>query len=208
MLPLSILARPAPAAAASSLPDDPAVVALVDRVVSTRDPAAFGELYDLFLDRVYRYVYYRTGSQVDAEDLTEQVFLHAWASIDRFQWRGKPFRAWLYTLAHNALVDHRRRSRATTSLDNPEHPIDRPSEHAAQALHQWMDAEVLARAISQLTPEQQQVIVLRFVEGQDTAEIAAMMGKREGTIRALQFRALQSLRRILVQQGQGPHASD
>jgi RNA polymerase sigma-70 factor (ECF subfamily) len=121
---------------------------------------------------------------------------------------GKPFRAWLYTLAHNALVDHQRRTRPVMSLDNPEHPIDCPSDGAARELVQWMDTELLARAVRQLTPEQQQVIVLRFVEGQDTAEIAAIMGKREGTIRALQFRALQSLRRILGQQDEGPHDHD
>ena len=69
-------------------PDDPTVVALVDRVVISRDPHAFGELYDRFLERVYRYLYFRTGSHPEAEDLAEQVFLKAWEAIGRYRWQG------------------------------------------------------------------------------------------------------------------------
>lgn len=184
------------------LPDDPTIVALVDRAVAARDQAAFAELYDCFLDRIYKYLYYRTASQVDAEDLCEQVFMQAWAAIPRFKWRGKPFQAWLYTLAHNALADHFRRSRPTTSLDDPLHPIELASEHAGRELETWMDAEVLAGAVKELTPDQQHVIVLRFLEGLDTVQIARLTGMREGAIRALQFRGLQSLRRILERRGE------
>ncbi len=183
-----------------SAADDRHVIALVARAV-TRDRAAFAELYDLHLDRVYRYISYRTGNRQDAEDLTEQVFLQAWAAIERFRWQGKPFLAWLYAVAHNLIVDWRRRSMTSDSLDDADHAIDVESVSASQAMSQWIDAELLATAIKRLTPDQQQVITLKFMDGFDTATIAKMMDKREGTIRALQLRALQSLRRELERQG-------
>jgi RNA polymerase sigma-70 factor (ECF subfamily) len=181
-------------------PDDPAVVALVDRVTSTRDANAFGELYDRFVERVYRYLYFRTGSQPEAEDLTEQVFLKAWEAIGRYRWQGRPFLAWLYRLAHNAHIDHVRTSKPVTSLNNDEHPIDVASTAASVELGRLLDADVLARALRQLTPEQQQVIIMKFIQGFDNEHIAELMDKREGAIRALQMRALMSLRRILDSQ--------
>jgi RNA polymerase sigma-70 factor, ECF subfamily len=186
----------------SSAADDQHIVGLVERAVA-RDQAAFAELYDLYLDRIYRYVYYRTGDRHDAEDLTEQVFLQAWAAIERFRWQGKPFVAWLYTVAHNVVVDWRRRAQTSESLNDPEKPIEVESVGAAQAMTQWIDADLLAKAVKRLTPEQQQVIILKFLDGFDTATIARVMDKREGTIRALQLRALQSLRRELERQGEG-----
>jgi RNA polymerase sigma-70 factor (ECF subfamily) len=185
-----------------SLADDPQVVALVGRAVR-REQAAFAELYDRYLDRVYRYVFYRTGNRTDAEDLTEQTFLQAWTAIERFRWQGKPFLAWLYAVAHNLVIDWRRRSAPSQSLDDDERPIDVESTSAARALGQWIDAELLADAIKRLTPEQQQVIILKFIDGFDTACIARVMDKREGTVRALQLRALQRLRRHLERQGEG-----
>jgi len=146
---------------------------------------------------VYRYLYYRTGNQADAEDLSEQVFLQAWAAIESFRWQGKPFHAWLYGIAHNALTDHQRRMRATTSIDRDDGSLELESESATREITQWIDAEVLGRAVSRLTEEQQQVIVLKFVEGLDTSQVANLLDKQEGTIRALQMRALRSLRRIL-----------
>ena len=185
-----------------ALADDPRIVALVDRAVA-RDQAAFAELYDLYLDRVYRYVYYRLPNRTDAEDVTEQVFLQAWAAIDRFRWRGKPFVAWLYTVAHNLVVDAHRRAVPSHSLDDGDRRIELENTNSAESVAQWIDADLLASAIKRLTPEQQQVITLKFFDGFDTARIADIMDKREGTIRALQFRALQSLRRELERQGEG-----
>ncbi len=202
---LSLAGSEAVQAPDTRLADDPEVVALVDRAVAGRDRVAFGDLYDRFVDRVYRYLYYRTGRQTDAEDLTEQVFLKAWEAIDRFQWQGRPFLAWLYRLAHNVHVDHLRRRRATASLDDGDSPIDPPSEAAARELARPLDADLLARAVARLTPEQQQVIVLKFLDGLENDQIARILSKREGSIRALQMRALQRLRRVLERQGEvGP----
>jgi RNA polymerase sigma-70 factor (ECF subfamily) len=183
-------------------PDDPRVVALVNRVVVSRDPNAFGELYDAFVERVYRYLYFRTGSHPEAEDLTEQVFLKAWEAIERYRWQGRPFLAWLYRLAHNTHIDHVRSQKPTTSLNNDDRPIELASASAAVELARALDADLLARALGELTPDQQQVIVLKFLEGMDNEQIAQSMEKREGAIRALQMRALMSLRRVLEHQGE------
>jgi len=177
-------------------------VALVNRVVVSRDPNAFGELYDRYVERVYRYLYFRAGSHPEAEDLTEQVFLKAWEAIGRYRWQGRPFLAWLYRLAHNTHIDHVRTHKPTTSLNNDEHPIELASTAAQVELARTLDADMLARALSMLTPDQQQVIVLKFIEGMDNEQIAASMDKREGAIRALQMRALMSLRRVLELQGE------
>ena len=181
--------------------DEPAIAALVDRS-KKRDQAAFADLYDQFLGPVYRYVFYRVGNRADAEDLSEQVFLQAWAAIEQFRWQSKPFLAWLYALAHNVVIDWRRRSKPARSLNNDDDPIDPESPSAARDMTQWLDAALLAAAMNQLTPEQQQVITLKFIEGFDTVQVARLMDKREGTIRALQMRALQSLRRELERQGE------
>src|SRR6266571_4429377 len=132
-------------------PDDPRVVALVDRVVVYRDSNAFGELYDRFVERVYRYLYFRTGSHPEAEDLTEQVFLKAWEAMGRYRWQGRPFLAWLYRLAHNAHVDHVRSQKPTTSLNNDERPVELASAAAAVELKRALDADLLARALGELT---------------------------------------------------------
>ena len=167
-----------------------------------RDQAAFAGLYDQFLGPVYRYVLYRVGNHPDAEDLSEQVFLQAWAAIDRFRWQSKPFLAWLYVLAHNLVIDWHRRAKPARSLDDDQYPLNPENPSAARAMTRWLDAELLAAAIDGLTPDQQQVINLKFIEGFDTGQVARLMDKREGTIRALQLRALRSLRRELERQGE------
>jgi RNA polymerase sigma-70 factor, ECF subfamily len=183
-------------------PDDPAVVALVNRVVVSRDPNAFGELYDRFVERVYRYLYFRSGSHPEAEDLTEQVFLKAWEAIGRYRWQGRPFLAWLYRLAHNTHIDHVRTHKPTLSLNNDEHPVELASAAAAVELRRTLDADLLARALAQLTLDQQHVIVMKFMDGLDNEQIAQTLNKREGAIRALQMRALMSLRRVLESEGE------
>jgi RNA polymerase sigma-70 factor, ECF subfamily len=177
-------------------------VALVNRVVVSRDPNAFGELYDRFVERVYRYLYFRSGSHPEAEDLTEQVFLKAWEAIGRYRWQGRPFLAWLYRLAHNTHIDHVRLQKPTLSLNNDEHPVELPSASAAVELGRTLDADVLARALAQLTVDQQHVIVMKFIDGLDNEQIAQTLNKREGAIRALQMRALMSLRRVLESEGE------
>ena len=132
----------------------------------------------------------------------EQVFLKAWEAIGRYRWQGRPFLAWLYRLAHNTHIDHVRTQKPTTSLNNDDRPVELASSPRRVELSRTLDADLLARALGQLTPEQQQVIVMKFIEGLDNEQIAASMDKREGAIRALQMRALMSLRRVLEHQGE------
>jgi RNA polymerase sigma-70 factor, ECF subfamily len=163
---------------------------------SMHDQAAFAELYSTYVDKIYKYLFYKVGNATEAEDLCEQVFLKAWEAIGRYRWCGYPFSSWLYKLAHNLVVDHYRTRRDSMPLNDvvltPEEGID-----PEQALHVAVETAELKAAISQLTSEQKQVIALKFIEGYKNNEIAEMMNKKEGAIRALQYRALRSLQAIL-----------
>ncbi len=163
------------------------------------DVAAFGEIYDTHVDSVYRYLLYRVREPSDAEDLTSEVFTRAFANIHRYRWQGKSFLAWLYTIARNAVTDRRRRDRPTVELDNAYGlAAEGPSAHDRAVLGEEVDA--LRGAVKHLTGEQQEVLVLRFIENMSSREVATILGKNEGAIRALQFRALGRLRKILRDQ--------
>src|SRR5579875_380601 len=186
---------------------DPKVLAsdedrLVARAIQ-RDQAAFARLYEAYLDRIYRYIYYRVASTAEAEDLTEQVFLKAWEVIDRYEPRGAPFAAWLYRLAHNLIVDYYRSKRATTSLDDVRE-TEEPGADVVDLVEETLEIEELRTAIRRLSPEHQQLIALRFVEGLSHAEVAQIIGKSEGATRVIQHRALQALARALRQTGCRP----
>lgn len=170
-------------------------VLLIQKVIS-RDPDAFGRLYDMYVDRVYRHVYYRVGNVADAEDLTQQVFLKAWQAIDRYKKTASPFLAWLMTISHNLVVDFYRSKKDKAYLDAEVTADDLASspERIAEAR---FDQQQLRGAILQLRSDQQQAILLRFIEGFQYAEIASLLGKSEGAIRVILHRALVALRRIL-----------
>lgn len=172
---------------------------------SQRDAEAYACLYDFYVDRIYKYIYYRVGNVAEAEDLTAQVFLKAWEAIGDYEWRDLPFSAWLFRIAHNLVVDYHRARREMVPLEQPE---GRPSRviqgeemRPEQVLEEIMVAKRLQEAIAQLTEEQQEVIILRLVEGYSTEEVAHIMGKRRGAIRGLKFRALCALREILDLEG-------
>ncbi len=173
---------------------------LVQRATK-RDEAAFAELYSHYVEKIYRYIYYKVGDASEAEDLCGQAFLKAWEAIERYTWTGYPFSSWLYRLAHNLVVDHYRTHRESLPLDDTivtrEEPVD-----PEIALLNSIQAQELRQAIGQLTGEQRQVIHFKFIEGYDNADIARMMNKKEGAIRALQYRALHSLQEIMVQEEQ------
>jgi len=160
------------------------------------DRAAFGELYDTHVDSVYRYLLYRVREPSDAEDLTSEVFTRAFANIHRYRWQGKSFLAWLYTIARNAVTDRRRRDRPTVDIEDAYGLAeDGPTAHE-RAVH-GEEVDALRGAVKYLTSEQQEVLVLRFVENLSSRQVAKILGKNEGAIRALQFRALGRLRKIL-----------
>jgi RNA polymerase sigma-70 factor, ECF subfamily len=161
------------------------------------DTAAFGALYDRYVEAVYRYVFYRVRNDAEAEDLVSDVFMRALRAIPRYEPR-QAFLAWLYRIARNAVIDRSRRARIQISFEDAlAHPgADQVVEPDAGLLA-LSDRETVRAAIGRLTPLQQEVIVLRFVEGYSTSEIAALVGKREGTIRGIQFRALEMLRSLI-----------
>ena len=160
------------------------------------DRGAFAELYDRHVDSVYRYLLYRVREPSDAEDLASEVFTRAFANIHRYRWQGKSFLAWLYTIARNAVTDRRRRERPTVEIDNAYGLAeDGPTAHDRAVHGEAVDA--LRGAVRHLTTEQQEVLVLRFVENRSSREVAKILGKNEGAIRALQFRALGRLRKLM-----------
>jgi RNA polymerase sigma-70 factor, ECF subfamily len=171
---------------------------VIDRARSG-DRSAFAELYDTYVDSVYRYLLYRVREPSDAEDLTSEVFTRAFANIHRYRWQGKSFLAWLYTIARNAVTDRRRRERPTVDLDTAFGIAeDGPTAHD-RAVH-GEQVVALRGAVKHLTSEQQQVLSLRFERNLSSRQVARMLGKNEGAIRALQFRALGRLRKILHDQ--------
>ena len=187
-----------------SIPNDPSRAAVSsdeDAPLIARaragEAAAFGALYDRYVEAVYRYVFYRVRETAEAEDVTSEVFMKALRAMPRYETR-QPFLAWLYRIARNAVIDRARRRRTQVSFEDAlAHPnADRILDPDA-TLFQQVDAETLRGAIRQLTPLQQEVIVLRYVEGLDTRAIARIVGKREGTVRGIEFRALGALRQLV-----------
>ncbi|GAB4272938.1 MAG: sigma-70 family RNA polymerase sigma factor [Candidatus Promineifilaceae bacterium] len=171
--------------------------ALIERAKT--DKEAFGQLYERYVDRIYNYVYYRTGNPADAEDLTARIFMRAMKHIPNFQDQGVPFSAWLYRIAHNLVANfHRDRSRRKImSLDDIDqwHFADESPEFATQVLE---DKEILLRAIRRLPADRQELLILKFVERLPNAEIGEIMGRSEGAIKSLYHRTLLALREELT----------
>lgn len=166
---------------------------LVDLAKTDKD--AFGELYERYVKKIYNYVYYRTGNQHDAEDLTARVFHRAMAHIETYTERGVPFQAWLYRIAHNLVANwHRDRGRRKIiPLDEfiaSGLRSDAPDKSAEDA----EERDVLMTAIRRLPEERQQLLVLKFVEQLSNAEIGEIMDRTEGAIKSLYHRTLTALR--------------
>lgn len=166
------------------------------------DPEAFGEIYDRYIDTVFRYIYFRVGSRPLAEDLTSETFLRALRRIGSVTWQGRDLGAWLVTIARNLIADHYKsgkyRLEVTTAdmldADQEDHGPDGSPE---AAVLERLTNVTLLEAVKKLNPEQQECIVLRFLQGLSVTETAQAMGKNEGAIKALQYRAVRSLGRLL-----------
>ena len=158
---------------------------------------AVGRLYDVLVGPIYRYVAVRVRRRKDAEDLTHLVFERIVGALPRYRHNGRPFAAWAFRIARNAVIDHQRRLRPTEPLGS----IADPSDGIGLEALSLRDEEVreLRAAIQRLTPDQQEAISLRYAVGLSAEEAAQVMGRRAGTIRGLTFRAIESLRRHLVQ---------
>jgi RNA polymerase sigma-70 factor (ECF subfamily) len=164
---------------------------------SKGESAAFGLLYDKHVAAIYRYVYYRVRDDAEAEDLTSDVFMRALKAMPRYEPR-QAFLAWLYRIARNAVIDRARRGNRQVSYEDAlEHPTPDQIVVPDEQVLAHSDNETLRGALAKLTPLQQEVIVLRFLEGYSTEEIAKIVGKREGTVRGIQFRAIGTLRQLI-----------
>lgn len=175
--------------------DDEALERLVD-AARGGDPEAFGALFDRYHAPVYRYIVARVGRPSDAEDLAQLVFVKALEALPRYESRGVPFGGWLFRLARNVVIDHIRTRRDHAPLDLM---VERAStgEDPAELAAMRQEMERVKAALHRLTPEQREAIVLRFFAGLSAREAAVAMGRQEGTIRGLQFRAIAALRRDL-----------
>jgi RNA polymerase sigma-70 factor (ECF subfamily) len=188
-------ARPDPGDAAAE------VWGLVERA-QAGESAAFGLIYDRYVDTVFRFVYFRVGNRQLAEDLTSDTFLRALKRIGSFTWQGRDLGAWLVTIARNLVADHfksgRYRLEVTTGDVLDADREDRGPEGSPEAaVVDHITNVALLTAVKQLNPEQQECIVLRFLQGFSVAETAQTMGKNEGAIKALQYRAVRALARLL-----------
>lgn len=159
---------------------------------------AFAQIYDAYVDRIYRYIYFRVSDDTLTEDLTSQVFLKAWESLDRYQAGSSPYLAWLYTIARNLVIDHYRTKKETVNLEELVH-ISGNEPGPDDEVQSRFEMQEIREALQFLTDEQQQVLILRFISGLSTENVAAIMEKREGAIRALQMRALQTLSKHMTE---------
>lgn len=170
-------------------------------LASQGDRDAFGRLYEHYVERIFNYVYYRTGNSHDAEDLTARVFQRAMNHIVNYTDRGVPFSAWLYRIAHNLVANwHRDRSRKQEiPLDDlPILPMK--GDHPEKNLVRSQEEEALLRMIRKLPPERQNLLILKFVENMSNAEIGKIMGRSEGAVKSLYHRTLLALRDQLEDQ--------
>ncbi len=160
-----------------------------------RDQEAFAQLYEEHFDKIYRYVTLRIGNETEAEDMTQQVFLNALQSISSFKWKGIPFSAWLFRIAHNQVVDYfRSKKRTTVPLDES---LASNDNNPQLIVEQKLDIEQLILATKQLTEAQREVISLRFAGELPIAQVAKAMGKSQGAVKVLQHSAIVALRKTL-----------
>ncbi|QES49502.1 RNA polymerase subunit sigma-24 [Streptomyces venezuelae] len=177
--------------------DSARMMDLVERA-QAGEADAFGRLYDQYSDTVYRYIYYRVGGKATAEDLTSETFLRALRRISTFTWQGRDFGAWLVTIARNLVADHFKSSRFRLEVTTGEmldaNEVERSPE---DSVLESLSNAALLEAVRKLNPQQQECVTLRFLQGLSVAETARVMGKNEGAIKTLQYRAVRTLARLL-----------
>jgi RNA polymerase sigma-70 factor (ECF subfamily) len=163
------------------------------------DRAALEELYLIHFDRIYSYLHMSVGNKHDAEDLTTQTFLKMLESINRFRWQSAPFSAWLFRIAHNLAMDHFRARRRWQPEEEVPEPLGSEEPSAELEAMQSIGRQSMMELIERLSPEQQQVLTLKFVFNFANADVATILEKTEGAIKSLQHRALASLQKQIAQ---------
>jgi RNA polymerase sigma-70 factor, ECF subfamily len=163
------------------------------------DRDALEELYLIHFDRIYSYLHVSVGNRHDAEDLTTQTFLKMLEKIGTFKWQSAPFSAWLFRIAHNLAMDHFRAGRRWQPEEEVPEPPGEEEPSAELTAMRTIGRESMLKLIEHLSPEQQQVLTLKFVFNLPNAEVAAILDKTEGAIKSLQHRALVSLQKQIAQ---------
>ena len=178
------------ATAAVKIYDLSEIAGLVDKAADG-DFEAFGHLYSIYLDRIYRYAFYQVKDKMTAEDIAEEVFVKAWKAIRSCKGKGRTFSAWIYRIAHNHIINTFRNSQKCISMD-----MENLTELSDPGLEveTTTDQQELIEGVADLPENQRQVVILKFIEGMDNREIGQITGKSEGAIRILQMRALATLR--------------
>jgi RNA polymerase sigma-70 factor (ECF subfamily) len=194
------------------MPNEAAGTTAVSRGVSSQDlkllveqaqhgnREALEELYLLHFDRIYSYLHMSVGNRHDAEDLTTQTFVKMLESIGKFRWRSAPFSAWLFRIAHNLAMDHFRANKRWQPEEEVPEPDPGDQSAAEQEALESIGRQSMLEMIEQLSPEQKQVLTLKFVFNFSNGEAATILDKTEGAIKSLQHRALASLQRQLQKQ--------
>ena len=159
--------------------------------------SAFGDLYDHYQPMIYRFIVVKVSRREEAEDITHQVFMSAWQNIGGYQHRGYPFSSWLYQIARNQVIDYYRGKKGDVSID----AID-PEQFAATASADFaiplqLEMERVRKAMKQLKPDYEDIIILRFIEDLSLKETAAALGKTEGAVKLMQHRAMNELKKLL-----------
>jgi RNA polymerase sigma-70 factor (ECF subfamily) len=173
----------------------PDVESIIDRAING-DTEAFGCLYDIYVDRIYRHIYYRTSNVEDARDLTQEVFMKAWQALPKYRRTKTPFLGWLFTISHNRVIDYYRTKKDYAYL-NDVSIVDDRDRSPDQLAEAQFTRQAIRRAILQLPEVQQQVILMSFIEGLEYSEIAAVLHKSEGNIRVIVHRALKKMQEIM-----------
>ena len=168
--------------------------------LKARDDDAYREVLERHSDALYSYIYGITGDSQLSQDILGETFLRMVEKIDTYTYYGAPFKAWLYRIAHNLAINAVKQARFTvsvTDLDQVARPVTDPALRVAARLEEEELRAALRAALPELTEDQQQVLLLRFVEGQSPGEVAQALGKTENAVKQLQFRAVRSLERLL-----------
>lgn len=180
--------------------DDPerARIAALVTLAQQGDAEAFGQIYDAYVDSIYRYLYYRVGSHALAEDLTSETFMRALRRIDSFTWQGKDIGAWFVTIARNLVTDHVKSSRFRLEVSTADMlDADRADDGIEDEVLRRLQSATLIDAVRQLKAEQQECIVMRFLQGLSVAETAKVMKRSEGAVKQLQLRAVRALAQLM-----------
>ena len=184
---------------AAERPDAPARVRRLVERGQQGDRDALEDLYLIHFDRIYSYLHMSVGNRHDAEDLTTQTFLKMLESIGRFRFRAAPFSAWLFRIAHNLAMDHFRASRRWQPEEEEPEPIGSEELSAEEEAMHSIGRQSMLELIDELSPEQRQVLTLKFVFNFGNSEAATILGKTEGAVKSLQHRALVSLQKQIEQ---------